>query len=74
MACQLISCIIELECRGFVNGPGDQEFNPRSSHYKYSRVVIDASFLNTQHYKVHIKGKAEQSMERCNALLNTSVS
>ena len=26
-------------------------------------MVLDASLLNTQHYKVRIKGKVEQSME-----------
>ena len=26
-------------------------------------MVLDASLLNTQHYKVRIKGKAEQSWE-----------
>ena len=32
-------------------------FNPRSSHTKDSKLVFDTSLLNTQHYKVHIKGK-----------------
>ena len=36
-------------------------FNPRSSHTKDSKMVLDASLLNTQHYKVRIKGKVEQS-------------
>ena len=27
-------------------------------------MILDASLLNTQHYKVWIKGKVEQSMER----------
>ena len=31
-------------------------------------MVLDASLLNTQHYKVRIKGKAEQSTERSSAL------
>ena len=38
-------------------------FNPRSSHTKDSKMVLDASLLNTQHYKVWIKGKVEQSRE-----------
>ena len=33
--------------------------NPRSSHTKDSKIVFDASLLNTQHYKVRIKGKVE---------------
>ena len=36
-------------------------------------MVLGASFLNTQHYKVRIKGKVEQSRERSNALPYTSV-
>ena len=30
-------------------------------------MVLDASLLNTQHYKVQIKGKVEQSRERSSA-------
>ena len=36
-------------------------------------MVLDAFLLNTQHYKVHIKGKVKQSRERSTALSNTSV-
>ena len=31
-------------------------------------MVLDVSLLNTQHYKVWIKGKVEQSRERSSAL------
>ena len=31
-------------------------------------MVLDTSLLNTQHYKVRIKGKVKQSMERSFAL------
>ena len=31
-------------------------------------MVLDTSLLNTQQYKVHIKGKFEQSRERSRAL------
>ena len=31
-------------------------------------MVLDTSLLNTQQYKVHIKGKAEQSREKSSAL------
>ena len=34
---------------------------------------LDTSLLNTQQYKVRIKGKVEQSCERSNALPYTSV-
>ena len=36
-------------------------------------MVLDASLLNTQHYKVRIKGKVGQSWERSSALSNTLV-
>ena len=31
-------------------------------------MVLDATLLNIQHYKVRIKGKVEQSRERSSAL------
>ena len=37
------------------------------------KMVLDASLLNTQHYKVRIKGKVEQSRERSNAFHYTLV-
>ena len=37
------------------------------------KMVLDTSLLNTQQYKVRIKGKVEQSRERSNALPYTSV-
>ena len=40
---------------------------------KTQKMVLDAALLNTQHYKVRIKGKVEQSMERSIALPNTTV-
>ena len=36
-------------------------------------MVLDTSSLNTQQYKVRIKGKVEQSKERSSAILYTSV-
>ena len=49
-------------------------FNPRSSTTKdFKKMVLDASLLNTQHYKVCIEGKVAQSRERSNALLDTLV-
>ena len=36
-------------------------------------MVLDTSLLNTQQYKVRIKGKVEQSMESSVALPYTSV-
>ena len=40
---------------------------------KTQKMVLDASLLNTQHYKVRIKGKVEQSRERSSALSYTLV-
>ena len=37
------------------------------------KLVLDAALLNTQHYKVGIKGKVEQSREKSSALSYTSV-
>ena len=36
-------------------------------------MVFDAALLNTQHYKVWIKGKVEQSREQSSALSYTLV-
>ena len=30
---------------------------PRPSHTKASKIILDASLLNSQHYKIRIKGK-----------------
>ncbi len=35
---------------------------------RLKKIVLDASLLNTQHYKVWIKGKVEQSRERSSTL------
>ena len=40
---------------------------------KTQKMVLDAALLNTQHYKVRIKGKVEQSREWSSALPYTSV-
>ena len=40
---------------------------------KTLRMVLDTSLLNTQQYKVHIRGRMEQSRERSSALPYTSV-
>ncbi len=43
------------------------------SYQRLKKMVLGASLLNTQHYKVRIKGKVEQSRERSSALPDTSV-
>ena len=57
--------------RVFANGAGDLGSIPGRLIPKTQKMVIDATLLNTQHYKVRIKGKVEQSRERSSALPNT---
>ena len=40
---------------------------------KTLKMVLDTSLLNIQHYKVHIKGKVEQSREKSSTLSYASV-
>ena len=40
---------------------------------KTQQMVLDATLLNTQHYKVGIKGKVEQSSERSRTPLHLCV-
>ena len=47
--------------RVFANGPGDFVLIPGRVIPKTSKMVLDTSLLNTQQYKVHIKGKVDQS-------------
>ena len=67
------SWLIGLVGREFANGPGD--LGSISGHVipKTLKIVLDTYLLNTQQYKVRIKGKMEQSWERSSALLCTSV-
>ena len=69
----LYAILIGLVGRVFANGPGDLgsilgRFKPKTL-----KMVLDTSLLNTQQYKVRIKGKVKQSKERSCALLYTSV-
>ena len=43
------------------------------SYQRLKKMVLDATLFNTQHYKVRIKGKVEQSREWSSALPYTSV-
>ena len=54
---------IGLVVRVFANGPGDLGSIPGRVIPKTQKMVLDASLLNTQHYKVRIKVKVEQSRE-----------
>ena len=64
---------IGLAVRVFANGPGDLGSIPGRVIPKTQKMVLDASLLNTQHYKIRIKGKVEQSRERSRALPYTLV-
>ena len=55
--------------RVFTNGPGDRGPIPGQVIPKtLKKKVLHTSFLNTQHYKVCIKGKVEQSRGRKSTL------
>ena len=57
----------------FANGPGDLGSISGLVIPKTLQMVLDASLINTQHYKVRTKDKVEQSMERSSALPYTLV-
>ena len=59
--------------RVFADGLGDRGSIPGQVILKIQKIVLDASLLNTQYYKVTIKGKVEQSRERSSALPYTLV-
>ena len=52
----------------FANGPGDWSSIPGQVIPKTQKMVVDATLLNTQHYKVRIKDKVEQSREWSSAI------
>ena len=56
--------LIGLVGRVFANGPGDLGSIPGRVIPKTLKMVLDTSLLNTQQYKVRIKGKVEQSREK----------
>ena len=59
--------LIGLVGREFANGPGDLGSIQGHIIPKTFKMVLDTSLHNTQQYKVHIKGKVEQSRERSSA-------
>ena len=52
----------------FAHGPGDLGSIPGQVIPKTQKMVLDATLLNTQQFKVRIKDKVEQSRERSRAL------
>ena len=67
----LLYQVIGLMSRAFANGSGNRSSIPGQVIPKTQKIVPDAALLNTQHYKVRIKDKVEQSREWSNALLYT---
>ena len=59
---------IGLMSRVFANGLGDRGSILGRVIPKTQKMVLDTTLLNTQHYKVRIKGKVEQSWEWSSAL------
>ena len=59
---------IDLVGRGFANGLGDRDSIPGRVIPKTLKMVLDTSLLNTQHYKLRIKGKVEQSRRKSSTL------
>ena len=57
-----------LMSRLFANDPGDRGSIPGRVIPKTQKMVLNIALLNTQHYKVEIKGKVEQSREWSSAL------
>ena len=70
---EILDWLIGLVGRVFDNGPGDLCSIPFRIIPKTLEMVLDTSLFNTQHYKVHIKGKVEQSRERSSTLPYTLV-
>ena len=64
---------ISLMIRIFGNDPGDRVSVPGRAIPKTQNIVLYATLLNTQHYKVRINDKVEQSRERTSTLPYTSV-
>ena len=65
--------LIALVGKVFTNDPEDLSWIPGHVIPKTLKMVLDTSSLNTQQYKVRIKGQVYQSRERSSALLYTSV-
>ena len=64
---RIIYELFGLAVRVFANGPGDRGSILGRVIPKTQKMVLDASLLNTQDYKVWTKGTVEQSRERGSA-------
>ena len=68
-----IDRLIGLAGRVFANSSEDLGSIPGRVIPKTLKMALDTSLLNTQQYKVRIKGKVEQSRERSRVLPYTLV-
>ena len=57
----------------FANDPRDRGSIPDQAIPETQKFILDAALLNTQRYKVRIKGKVEKSKEWSSALPYTLV-
>ena len=64
----LLSLTERVEC-----SPMARETGFPVESYQRLKMVLDVALLNTQHYKVRIKGKEEQSKEKSSVVHYTSV-
>ena len=70
---QELTYIYGLMSRVLASGLEDQGSIPGRVILKAQKIVLDVTLLNTQFYKVRIKGKVEQSRERSSTLPYTLV-
>ena len=61
--CVCVYFYIRLIGRVFTNSPRDRGSIPGWVIEKTKKMVLDTALPNTQHYKVQIKGKVDQSRE-----------
>ena len=59
--------------RVFANGPEDRGSISARVIPNTQKMILAVTLLSTQHYKVSIKGKVEQSRKKSNALPYTLV-
>ena len=71
--CYIYNRLSGLVGRVFANDLGDLGSIPGRIIPKTLKMLLDTSLLNSQQYKVRIKGKVDQSRERSSALPYTSV-
>ena len=69
----MFSMLYIYEFRAFAYGQGDRGSILGRVIPKIPKMVLDSALLNTQHYKVGIKGTVEQSREWSRALPYTTV-